>query len=979
MAITASQAQGLVLALFGASAGGHLTGLTGASSLSTLAGDLSTSAGLILGQDLSSNTAFRDLVLTTNLKLTGTALTEAQAWMDGEFTKGTSRADILTAAVTYLEGLTDTTSAFYAAAAAYRTTVADAVTWSQGAGANVLGVTALRSQQGHTEVVVGSSFTLTTASESFVGTAGNDTFTATNTTFLSGDVLADASTTDSDTLTLNFTALPASQGTAANIENVVYNVTSFADLTLDMTGITGAKSVTVNNLQTAGTSVLDINGVATGTTVNAGTGVTGAVTVTGAAAAAVIVNGNNGSSVTVDGVTTGSVVIHGGAKTTSATATTVTTGSATIDGDALTSATAAATTGSVTVSGAALAAATVTGATTNVTLTKAGTTTTPTTVSVTGNGAADVANVSAAGVVSLTRAANIETVNLSGNGAAVTYNEQNANTYTTLNLTGSQSVTVAGDEAAFDGKTVTDSTTAGTTTVKLTNTVASNSDLTKVAVDVIEQNGVLAGAVTYKLANAAVLDVTAAQTAVVTLSTAATTATTGVTTDSVTVNAKNAATVLITSDSSTAATETAFNTVNFSAATANTTLTALLGNTTGVLNLSGNKQITLDATTTADKVDATALTGALVATASATTTDNIIGGSGDDVITTATGAVVTLDGGTGSNTVKVVGDMSSVAFTNFAVVEATGAVTAAKASQLDGKSFVLKGTSATTFSFGNTAANYDKTSIDLSKLVTNNINSFTVDASNGLSTALFTSNTAITVTGSDLADTVTGTANADTLSGGKGTDTINGGAGNDTIDGGAGDDTLNGNAGADSITAGEGVDTVTGGAGNDTINLTETTAAADLVKMTLSTDGTDTITGFAAGTGADVLSFAAAGLVNGTPSSTLLTLADVAAFVAGGTAIGANDIFVEITASQTAGGVDTAAEVATLLSTSATAMTNIAATDKIAIALDDGTDTYVWYWQDSATNTGKVDAAELTLAAKLVGVTDIADGDLATF
>ena len=153
MAITANQAQGLVLALFGASAGGHLTSLSsGAASVSGLAADLATSAGLILGKDLSANATFRDFVLSTNLKLTGAALTAAQTWMDGEFTKGTSRGDILATAVTYLEGLTDTSSVFYAAASSYRDTVTAAVTWSQGAGASTFGVSALRAQQGNTDV-----------------------------------------------------------------------------------------------------------------------------------------------------------------------------------------------------------------------------------------------------------------------------------------------------------------------------------------------------------------------------------------------------------------------------------------------------------------------------------------------------------------------------------------------------------------------------------------------------------------------------------------------------------------------------------------------------------------------------------------------------------------------------------------------------------------------------------------------------------
>ena len=134
MAITTTQAQGLVLALFGASAGGHLTGLAAASNLNTLAGDLSTSAGLILGKDLSSNTAFRDHV-TANLKLSGDALTAANAWLDGQLNAGAARGDIIATAVTFLSTLTDTTSPFYASAQAFQSTVTAAVAWSTGAGA----------------------------------------------------------------------------------------------------------------------------------------------------------------------------------------------------------------------------------------------------------------------------------------------------------------------------------------------------------------------------------------------------------------------------------------------------------------------------------------------------------------------------------------------------------------------------------------------------------------------------------------------------------------------------------------------------------------------------------------------------------------------------------------------------------------------------------------------------------------------------
>jgi len=61
-----NQTQGVVLAIFGASAGGHLSSLDAnatANGLGSLAQDLSAAAGLILGVDLSSNATFTSTVL----------------------------------------------------------------------------------------------------------------------------------------------------------------------------------------------------------------------------------------------------------------------------------------------------------------------------------------------------------------------------------------------------------------------------------------------------------------------------------------------------------------------------------------------------------------------------------------------------------------------------------------------------------------------------------------------------------------------------------------------------------------------------------------------------------------------------------------------------------------------------------------------------------------------------------------------------
>lgn len=238
MSVSNSQAQGVVLALFGASAGGHLPSLAAASDLKTLAGNLSASVSLITGQNLSSNTAFRDAV-TTNLKLTGDSLTAANAWLDGQLTAGSARGDIIANAVDSLLTLTDTTNAFYTAAQAFQTAVAAAATWSTGAGANVFAIAELQAQQGNETEVEGVSFTLTTGDDNPVLTAGDDTISGTSTTLSVDDRIADAFTTDDDVLNLTLTADPAAMD-VRNVENININWDAYQTLDADLDSVLNA-------------------------------------------------------------------------------------------------------------------------------------------------------------------------------------------------------------------------------------------------------------------------------------------------------------------------------------------------------------------------------------------------------------------------------------------------------------------------------------------------------------------------------------------------------------------------------------------------------------------------------------------------------------------------------------------------------------------------------------------------------------------
>jgi Ca2+-binding RTX toxin-like protein len=118
------------------------------------------------------------------------------------------------------------------------------------------------------------------------------------------------------------------------------------------------------------------------------------------------------------------------------------------------------------------------------------------------------------------------------------------------------------------------------------------------------------------------------------------------------------------------------------------------------------------------------------------------------------------------------------------------------------------------------------------------------------------------------------------VTGNIGNDVLTGGAGNDTFSGGLGTDSLTGAAGNDNLTAGEGADTVNGGAGNDAISLTETTSAADLVRLSAvvgtSTDSANVNVADALDTGGDTITG-----YNLAVDTTTITATNVVAFVHG--------------------------------------------------------------------------------------------------
>ena len=245
------------------------------------------------------------------------------------------------------------------------------------------------------------------------------------------------------------------------------------------------------------------------------------------------------------------------------------------------------------------------------------------------------------------------------------------------------------------------------------------------------------------------------------------------------------------------------------------------------------------------------------------------------------------------------------------------------------------------------------------------------------------------VTGSDHDDNLTGDANANTINGGEGADTINGGGGADIINGGDGGDTsnggggtvtinggknddtingtnaaetLNGDDGADTINSGGGGDTITGGKGADAINL-NATSEADTVKLQGAWGSNwvgDVITTFE--TANDIIDFTTnyARMDGSTTSSfnTGTTIDDSTAFIRGdGTnvAAGASATVAQVTANLTAGTFDDGDTGGSV--------------DRIYVAWDDGTNSYVGALQSSGGGDG-FSGDSLTLIFTLSGLND---------
>ena len=743
------------------------------------------------------------------------ALTSADgtiyATVDAAYTAGSnlSNSDAVTLALTSADGtvhasvdaaITSNDAAITTAAEASATASAEA---SLMAGSGFDTVAALLAAYTEaTTTPAGTSAALTTSSDVPSLTNGDDTITATDTTYTSGDIIDGGNGTDVLTITAAAAAGVSAATSVTDVETVNVVLNSFTTETVDMNGVVGA-AINVTNSQVGNVGDVTVNNINATSTLTLGDSLTGTATVTGGGT----VNANKAATV-----------------------------GATLGADA----------GTITISGG--------DSTNTVNLAAA---------SANANITTDKATISLAGTVTLdpesTNNKNVENLTLSGNGAAVTYDITDGNTagntLETLAITGDQNVTIIASAAALGGidaaADYADTSTAGTTTI----TVDTNAsvDLTYVTPDVLKYGVDNTNSATITVANGQSVEITGDvdNSATAALVIDSTNVTSGDETLTLEVQASQTNNGIDVSD---------FEIVNLnidddSAATTTAqtiTIADLVGGASTDITITGSlDNVTLTAVT-ADNIVATNFAGVLNVATTANV-DNITGGLGADVVDhdadsnftfsggagndaltishALTNRTVTVDGGDGTDTIEItavhaVGDRLSMS--NVEIIDFNNNAGTYDVRDFTGQTLIATSTGGTNTSVTLSAAN--TTSFDLSGITGN-------DAELDFTIASTANNIANNFTGSQIKDTLTGGTGDDVINGEGGADVLAGAAGSDTINGGAGGDTIN------FIFETADADTLTGGDGNDTFASTTATAAtASVVTITDFDAGTATTT-----------------------------------------------------------------------------------------------------------------------------------------
>ena len=264
---------------------------------------LNTWANAAVAADFGSKTNLQvATTLITNVGLSSVA--GLADWVAAQLTAGGTAnrgATIISLLNSYSN--MDTTEAIYGASVATFNTKVDASQALSQTTGNAGGTYAAVSS-----VVVNTALTLTSATQTSTGTAGDDTFTAAAGTWGAGDVVNGAAGTDTLNATISGTGPTQSATSLVSIETL--NLTASPNpATLDLTGVTGLTSV--NNASSANGATLTVSGL--GNMVNTTiTGSQAATTLTYTTAAvasttadtmtATLNNVSAGSSLSVSGV-----------------------------------------------------------------------------------------------------------------------------------------------------------------------------------------------------------------------------------------------------------------------------------------------------------------------------------------------------------------------------------------------------------------------------------------------------------------------------------------------------------------------------------------------------------------------------------------------------------------------------------------------------------------------------------------------------
>lgn len=880
---TKSEVQGVVIALFGAYAGGYLAELTAeadAGNLDAMTTRLTSVQGIILGEDLSSDAVFADTVLA-NFGVTSdnAAYAAASGYFAQELAAGASRAAVVNAAVMFLNGIAAGTivdSNYSAIAAAFAATVETGVLYSEGDGSVELSLVALQTAAGNAPVVEGQTFTLTTGTDAVFGTAGDDTVNGTDTTYTAADIITDSSASDNDTLNITAATDIAATPTVVGFENVNFTASGTlaggdTTFTVDVANVKGGADITVDT-SNADTLIAQatVNNIVDGTTLTTGSKMATVVAAIAADANVTINAQATAVSLSTTGASKNLTVAGDGDVTITASAAK---GDLTVSGKVL-DVTAASALGAVVATATGDATVTVAAAKGKVTVTSGedivdadGAAATSVELSAVGAiaaagdhaifGEATSATASAGkdSFLDVEKAKAITLTSTGKDGAEVDFTLAAA-VVDDLTLAGDSAINVIVDTVDIGAENVINNNTAGAVITLLETTdLTAAADLTGVATSVALRLGADFQSETLTVVdegaqiqlNAESDQTTAAVTFAAETSTAyATNSINVATADTVTTDTVDVTATVV------GLAFTSFATVNLDATNAAFTTTAdVTGDKLTKLVITGTKAVTFGANTvtgsatTAATVDASGLAANMSITLDGTANgaETFIGGSkvdtvtvgaaaasgntfdistnaGNDVIDVNAAVSLKVDGGSGTDTLDIAAlDLSAKTLDLTSVEQIT---------YDDGADLSASFISGKTFLIDSTAGGDDlnivmnQASVDLSNLAFTTghaDDTVTVDAS--------AVGLATTITGTSQVDVITGGAGADTINAGKGDDTVTGGAGADVITLGAGTDTVV----LDDVTAG-GIDVIKDFVGGTDIIKTaagNTTAALALV------------------------------------------------------------------------------------------------------------------------------------------------------